>query len=442
MPTTPPRFTLITAARLLDGSGAAPIEQAALLMEHGRVLKLGRAADVSVPDGASVDRKDYGAATILPGLVDAHTHLVAPGDGTLGDDIAKEDDDILLLQAAKNARTLLHSGVTTLRENGAKGKVAFSLREGIRRKLAPGPRMVICGRPIAITGGHMGYFGSEADGEVAVRAEVRKLLKEGADYIKIVASGGSTRTSDPNRASYTVAELAAMTDEARRHGKLTAAHCTSAQSVQNCLDAQVDMIIHCIFTEPDGIYRFRPDLVERLVAAKAWVNPTLYVMKAGIERQRETREREGRLTPELEAQFEESRRALDVRVDAVRQMSEAGVLMTAGSDSPWGWYAPGEFVHEIHMLTQAGLSYSDAIVAGTAGAADSIGVGAVAGRLLPGRLADVLVVRGDPTREITNLWNVLDVYQSGHRIARADGGCGQPPRFGWRLVGEGRPDVS
>ncbi len=155
----------------------------------------------------------------------------------------------------------------------------------------------------------MGYFGSEADGEVAVRAEVRKLLKEGADYIKIVASGGSTRTSDPNRASYTVAELAAMTDEARRHGKLTAAHCTSAESIQNCLDAGVDMIIHCIFTEPDGTFRFRPDLVERLAAAKAWVNPTLYVMKAGIERLREAREREGRLTPELVAQLEQSRRA-------------------------------------------------------------------------------------------------------------------------------------
>jgi len=418
MPESTPRFTLLTAARLLDGSSSPPVTQAALLVENGRVVRMGRAADVRAPDGAAVDRRDYGEATILPGLVDAHTHLVAPGDGTLGDDVAKEDDDILLLQAAQNARTLLHSGVTTLRENGAKGKVAFSLREGIRRRLAPGPRMVICGRPIAMTGGHMGYFGSEADGEAAVRAEVRKLLKEGADYIKIVASGGSTRTSDPNRASYTVPELAAMTDEARRHGKLTAAHCTSAQSVQNCLDAGVDMIIHCIFTEPDGTYRFRPDLVERLVAAKAWVNPTLYVMKAGIERQREAREREGRLTPELEAQFEAGRRALDVRVDAVRQMSEAGVLMTAGSDSPWGWYAPGEFVHEIHMLAQAGLSYSEAIVAGTAGAADSIGAGAVSGRLLPGRQADVLVVRGDPTREITDLWNVLDVYQAGRRIER------------------------
>jgi len=419
MTETPARFTLITAARLLDGAGARPIEQAALLVEGDRIVSLGRQADVRVTDGASVDRREYAEGTILPGLVDAHTHLVAPGDGTLGDDVAKEDDDILLLQAAKNARTLLHSGVTTLRENGAKGQVAFSLREGIRRQLAPGPRMVICGRPIAITGGHMGYFGSEADGEAAVRAEVRKLLKEGADYIKIVASGGSTRTSDPNRASYTVAELVAMTDEAHRHGKLTAAHCTSAQAVQNCLDADVDMIIHCIFTEPDGTYRFRPDLVERLALAKAWVNPTLYVMKAGIERQREAREREGRLTTELMAQIEESRRALDVRVDAVRRMSEAGVRMTAGSDSPWGWYAPGEFVHEIHMLAQAGLSYPAAIVAGTAGAAHSIGVGAVAGRLAPGRPADVLVVRGDPTREITALWDVLDVYQSGRRIERS-----------------------
>jgi imidazolonepropionase-like amidohydrolase len=415
---SPPRFTLLSAARLLDGRGITPVADAVLLIDADRVVALGRRGEVDAPAGASVCRVDYGEATILPGLVDAHTHLVAPGDGTLGDDVAKEDDDILLLQAAKNARTLLHSGVTTLRENGAKGQVAFSLREGIRRKLAPGPRMVICGRPITITGGHMGYFGSEADGQDAVRAEVRKLLKEGADYIKIVATGGSTRTSDPNRASYTVPELAAMTDEAHRHGRLTAAHCTSAQGVQNCLDAGVDMIIHCIFNEPDGTYRYRPDLVERLAAAKAWVNPTLYVMKAGIERLRETREREGRLTVELAAHLDRQRRALDTRVEAIGRMAQAGVRMTAGSDSPWGWYAPGEFVHEIDMLAQAGLSYGDAIVAATSGAAESIGVGGVAGRLGPGRQADVLVVRGDPTREITALWQVLDVWQAGQRVQR------------------------
>ena len=417
----PDHFTLISAARVLDGGGGPPTEPAALLIADERIVRLGRPEEVRPPEGARVARVDYGAATVLPGLVDAHTHLVSPGDGTAGDDVAKEDDGLLLLQAAKNARTLLHSGVTTLRENGAKGRVAFALREGVRRQLAPGPRMVICGRPITITGGHMGYFGSEADGEAAVRAAVRRLLKEGADYIKIVATGGSTRTSDPNRPSYTVPELAAITDEARRQGKLTAAHCTCAQGVENCLEAGVDMIIHCVFNEADGSYRYRPDLVERLVEAKAWVNPTLYVMRAGIERQQAAREREGRLTAELVTQLDQARRALDARVEGVRRMTAEGVRMCAGSDSPWGWYAPGEFVHEIEMLAGAGLSNSDAIVAGTAGAADSIGVGAVAGRLAPGRQADLLVVRGDPTRDLGALWDVLDVYQAGRRVLRGLG---------------------
>jgi imidazolonepropionase-like amidohydrolase len=177
------------------------------------------------------------------------------------------------------------------------------------------------------------------------------------------------------------------------------------------------MIIHCIFAEPDGSYRYRPDLVERLVAAKAWVNPTLYVQKAGIDRQREVREREGRLTPELARQLDQARRALDVRLEAVGRMIDAGVRMTAGSDSPWGWYAPGSS-YEIHMLAAAGLSSHDAIVAGTAGAADSIGTGQAAGRLAAGRPADVLVVQGDPVRDISALWNVLDVYQGGQRVER------------------------
>ena len=104
---TPRAFTLVTGQRLLDGTGTSAVEDAALLIEGGRVVAMGPAADVRAPDGASIERRAYPGATILPGLVDAHTHLVAPGDGTLGDDIAKEDDGILLLQAAKNARTLL-----------------------------------------------------------------------------------------------------------------------------------------------------------------------------------------------------------------------------------------------------------------------------------------------------------------------------------------------
>jgi imidazolonepropionase-like amidohydrolase len=412
------RFTLLTAARLLDGSGRPALSGAALLIEDGRIACMGRQADILLPDGVAIQRVDYGDATILPGLVDAHTHLLSPGDGSPGDDVAMEDDDILLLGAARNARTVLHSGVTTVRENGAKHRVAFSLREGIRRGLTAGPRMVICGRPLTMTGGHMWYFGSEADGPEGVRAEVRRLLKEGADYIKIVASGGSTRSSDPRRASYTVAELRAITDEAHRHGKLTAAHCACGESVQNCLDAEVDMIIHCVFTEADGTYRPRPDLVERLAAAGAWVNPTLYIVQAGIEHLTAMREREGSLPAKQAAYLEWSKGELEERMKAVGGMIRAGVRMTAGSDSPWGWYAPGQFIHEVEILAQAGLTNAEAIVAGTSGAADSIGAGEVAGRLAPGRAADILVVAGDPTQDIAALWQIRDLYQDGHRVER------------------------
>jgi len=419
MPSEAARFQLIKAARLLDGTGRAPLESAALLMEDGHIAAMGTQAEVRAPEGAPVRETDYGDATILPGLVDAHTHFVAPGDGTPGEEIAREDDDILLLQAAKNARTVLHSGVTTIRENGAKNRVAFSLREGIRRGLAVGPRMVICGRAITITGGHLWYFGSEADGEDGVRAEVRRLLKEGADYIKIMATGGTTRTSDPNRAAYTVAELRAITDEAHRHGRLTAAHCTASEGVANCLDAEVDMIIHCVFNEPDGTYKFRPDLVERLARVNAWVNPTLYVMRARIDRLQAKQERAGPLASRDAALLEWSRRAMEARFDGTYRMAKAGIRMAAGSDSPWGWYAPGEFVHEVRMLVEAGLSSTDAIVASTSSAADSIGTGEIAGRLAQGRPADILVAAGDPLKDVAALWNVLDVYQAGRRIARA-----------------------
>ena len=412
------RYTLLTASRLLDGAGGPTIEDAALLIHGDTIELIGARAEVRAPDGASVEIIDYGDASILPGMVDAHTHLVSPGDGTPSDEVGREGDDILLMQAVKNARTILHSGVTAIRENGAKNRVTFSLREGINRGLAVGPKMTLCGRPVTITGGHMWYFGGEADGEEGVRKEVRQLIKEGADYIKLVATGGSTRESQPLLPSYTVDEIRVATGEAHRFGKLTAAHCASAQGVQNCLDAEVDMIVHCVFEDSQGRYEYRPDLVDRLLEADAWVNPTLYVVQAGIDRLAERVESAGAGKPTLQQALDQRRRGMDNRMEACGRMLEAGVKMTAGSDSPWGDYAPGEFVHEVLMLAGAGLSAPDAMASGMSGAADSIGMGDVAGQLAPGRAADVLVVRGDPSSNLTALWDVADVYQDGSRVER------------------------
>jgi len=278
--------------------------------------------------------------------------------------------------------------------------------------------MTLCGRPVTITGGHMWYFGGEADGTEGVRKQVRQLIKEGADYIKIVATGGSTITSNPLLPSYSVAELRVATDEAHRFGKLTAAHCASAQGVQNCLDAEVDMIVHCVFEDSEGRYEYRPDLVDRLLKADAWVNPTLYVVQAGIERLAQRVESSSDDTPALQEALDQRRRGLDNRMEACGKMMEAGVKMTAGSDSPWGDYAPGEFVNEVLMLAGAGLTAPEALASGMSGAADSIGMGDISGRMVTGRSADLLVVGGDPSRDLKALWDVIDVYQDGARVVR------------------------
>ena len=387
-------------------------------MDGHKISAIGPSNEISAPDGSKVTICDYGNSTILPGLVDGHTHMMAPGDGTHGDFTGAEDDDILLMRALKNAKTFLDAGVTTARENGAKNKVAFSLKKGIRSGLSEGPEMIISGRPITITGGHFWYCGSEADGIDGVRQEVRKLVKEGADFIKIMATGGSTWSSDPLRPSYTPEEIATIVEEAHRFGKLTAAHCASMQGIKNSLDAGVDMIIHCVFEDETGMYEFNEPLAEQLAAAKAWVNPTLHVVQAGIDHTERIGYNRGWLTKDEQKSIDSSKASLETRIDSVNRLIKMGVKMIAGSDSPWGAFPPGEFVKEMIALNKAGLSNTEALVTGLSHAAESIAVSDQAGTLSPGRPGDVLVVGGDPTSDLNALWDVKDVYKSGIRVER------------------------
>jgi len=409
-------YSTLTAARVLDGSGGAPLEDGAVLLEGSVISAVGRRGEIRAPDGATATNHDYGEATILPGLVDGHTHLVGIGDGTRGDDIGAEDDDLLLLRAAANARSILQSGVTTIRENGAKHSVAFSIREAIRRGIVEGPRMVVAGRAITITGGHLHYFGGEADGVDGVRLAVRRLFKEGADFLKIMASGGSTRTSHPYRPAFTPGELGAMVEEAHRAERLTAAHAVPNAAIEDCLTAGVDMIIHCSMADPVGTYVYRPDLADRIASAGAWVNPTMHDIRAWIWHFRDERAAGRTLSSNDVALDDSLQRLYEEKVDAVRRLHEAGARLMAGSDSAWGRFPAGRGWLEVDALTDAGLSPAEAIVAGTRGSADAIGVGAIAGRVEPGRPADILVVAGDPLSDLRVLGRPLDVYQAGRRV--------------------------
>jgi len=417
MPERSEGYKLIKAGRLIDGKGGPPIEHGALLIQGSKISAVGPEKDVVAPEGASVNVFDYPGKTVMPGMVDCHTHHNGFGDGRMGDDLATLPDELLTLQSARNARASLFSGVTSIRENGPKHLTMFRLRDAINQGITVGPRLVLCGRPVAIIGGHMGYFGTEVTGTVGVRAAVRQLIKEGADYIKITATGGSTRTSFTMRPSFDVDELKAITEEARKFGKLTATHCVSTQGIINSLDAGVDMIIHCVFKDADGTWNFRPDVAERIGDQGAYVNPTLHIGRSSAWALQHKKQRQG-LTPEEETRLDYARRDFDTRLEGSRRMIEMGLKVISGSDSSWGNYQLGNSAYEPECLVMAGYSPMQGVLSVTGEAAKSLGIDDVAGTLEPAKEADVIVVDGNPAEDIGDLWNVTDVFQAGQRIDR------------------------
>ena len=154
----------------MDCTGGPPIDNGAVLVKGSKIQAVGPSKDVRAPEGAQVEVYDYPGKTVMPGMVDCHTHHNGFGDGRRGDDLAKLPDELLTLQSARNARASLFTGVTTIRENGPKNVTMFRLRDAINQGIAVGPRMVLCGRPVAIIGGHMGYFGSQVTGPNEARA--------------------------------------------------------------------------------------------------------------------------------------------------------------------------------------------------------------------------------------------------------------------------------
>jgi imidazolonepropionase-like amidohydrolase len=313
--------------------------------------------------------------------------------------------------------------VTTLRDLGTPGTLGFRLRDAIRQGICQGPRLLLAGRPITITGGHLWYFGQEADGADGVRRAVRQIVKEGADVVKIIATGGSTQTSYPYRAAFTPAEVQAAVDEAHRFGKPTAAHCVSNIGMTNALDAGVETIVHAVFKEPDGTDRFDDAIAARLASSGAWID---YTVAQGAIRLRRLEANEAAgvsLTDAERAEVDALVAYRAVRSDHYARLRSMGARFVMGSDSSWMWYPMGHFCEEIIESAIWGLPILDALRGGTSWAAQVLGVQNQIGTLTPGLIADVLVVGGDPLRNPVALRDVQAVYQSGRRVNGAGTGA-------------------
>lgn len=413
-----PDFTLLKADRLIDGNGGPPLERGAILLEGDRISAVGTEESVVPPEGATVEEITYEGKTLLPGLVDCHVHLNGIGDGRAGDDLAALPDEILTVQSASNARAHLYSGVTTVRDCGAKNRTTFLLRQAVEMGITVAPRLILTGRPMAIIGGHLSYFGIQATGPTECRAAVRQLIKEGADFIKVTASGGSTRTSVPFKPSFNVDELTAIADEAHKFDKHVAAHCVNSQAMRNCLDAGFDTLIHARHMESDGTYMYQKDITERIIEQGVYLNMTLNEGRANYRVISEKHERGEQLTERAQQVFDRGTEGYDRLLESFNDMHEAGVRMAAGSDTSWSWHKIAQFQDEVEAHVAGGMSPMEAIVAGTSNSAKSCWIDSEVGSLEAGKAADVLVVDGDPSANINDLWNVVDVYQAGTRVDR------------------------
>ncbi len=404
---------VLTADRLIDGTGAEPVTRAAVVVEAGRIVRVGR-QDAALPEGERVRRIDLGDATLLPGLINCHVHLCLPGDGTPFEAWMQLPDELLLLTAAENARASLLAGVTTLRDCGGKGQLTFRLREAIRRGILPGPTLVLCGRPLTITGGHCHYFGGEADGVDGMRVAARQLIKEGADFIKIMAAGGGTLGTFPQFPAYTTEELRAAIDEAHNIGRRAACHCIATASIHRALDAGTDGIEHASCYRPDMSVEYVPRAGERIAERGVYVTATLQV---GLDAYEGIRARPD-ATPADRAYLAGAEARLARGREVIRRYLEAGVPLVAGNDAGWRFTRFDTFWGELAELQRVGLSALEAIHAATGRAAYLLQIAGERGRLRPGLCADIIAVPGDPTRDLAALARPALVLKEGAIITR------------------------
>jgi imidazolonepropionase-like amidohydrolase len=418
---------VIRAGQLIDGSGAQPRRDQALVLAGSAISRIEPWRD-ELGQGATLH--DFAGQTVLPGLVDAHCHLTLLGAGLTYEREVGHSNEFMAAAAVHNAQRMLRSGVTTLRDNGARDSIMFGVRQAMERGLLVGPRMLLAGRPITPTGGHFHWCGGTADGEQAIRSEIRRLVQEGADHIKIMASGGGTAGTNPGLPSYTAPELRAAVASAHHYGRLTTAHCRATAAIANAVEAGLDCIEHAEFNEPANLLpqvgsgpshreRWDAEVAKRLIDSGMYVSLTLPGSGlAAFFRARERAAEGAELAPPERAALEAGQQELEQRAENVERLLALGLLprLVISSDAGPFDIEFARLYRGLELGVRAGLTPLQAIGACTRVAAEACGVLAQVGTLEVGKQADILVVAADPLEDLANLRQVTAVFKAGQRV--------------------------
>ncbi|MGW3176713.1 amidohydrolase family protein [Streptomyces sp. NPDC001153] len=387
---------LITAGQVLLGPSSAHVRDGAVLIAGDGIVAAGAREEVlacAEPDCRTLDFPD---STVLPGLIDCHVHLAFDAGPDPVTTVRESDDATLLLGMAGRARQLLDAGITTARDLGDRGGLVVRLRNAIGEGAVAGPRILAATAPLTARNGHCWFLGGEVEGETEIREQVRRNAEEGADVIKVMATGGGLTRGGPAiwEPQFTAEELAAAVEEAHRLGLPVAAHAHGVDGIAAAVAAGVDSIEHCSWMTEDGSSDLREDLLAEIIAKGIPVCPAnhpnwrAFADRVGAEK-----------AAELFA--------------PMRRMAERGVNLVAGTDAGVPRAVFGGLVSSLEFFEYLGVPRNGIIDMATAQAASALGLDGQTGRLAEGYRADILVVDGDPLAGLDALRAVRLVLAGG-----------------------------
>ena len=405
--------TLIKVKGLVDVEGPALVHNAFVLVKNDRIESTGpwEAAPPDFPDERTLD---FSENYLLPGLINCHAHLCLASAGRPF--YHPQTDHAALLRASVNIKRELMSGVTALRDCGDQNGVIFSLRQALAEGILPaGPRLFLCGPPLTITGGHTALWGGEVDGPYEIARAARARIRDGADFVKIMATGGGTPGTYPGYAAYSVEELKTAAETARRIGKMTSAHCRGIPGIENALAAGIDWLEHSCFELPDGRLKFNMPLAEKMAAQGTIVTPTIQLFRDSHARLKKKKEA-GDLTAAEQAVLDMMPGVIEEKYKALENFTGLGVRCVAGNDAGLPYTEFGLFWKEIQAFTEAGMPALQALASATIVPARALGVDQDIGSIKPGKKADLLVVRDNPVDNVSALSRPLMVMLGGRPV--------------------------
>ena len=405
--------------RLIDGTGAPAREGAALLIEGETIVHAGPLAAGDAPSPADAEILDLGGRTVIPGLVEAHIHLSYNDVKAIADLDLNCPPEISTLRAARYGELALHCGYTAARSAGAVHRIDAALKQAFAEGLYPGPRLLAASRDICATGGMADWnpsylkLGMEglaliADGPDQIRAAVRRSIKDGADVVKCYVGGDALLPHTPiGDCTYTLPEVAALVDESRMRGRMTAAHVRGQQSSRVAAQAGVDSLEHATYADDETL---------RMVADKGLtLVPGLRYLYSIIENGPRFGIGEAVIAPSgLRDEIKQA-------ADTYRRARELGIRMCPGGDFGFAWNPHGEYAKDIQVFVDViGYTPLEAITCATRSGAELMRMDDRFGTLRPGKLADLVVVDGDPLRDISVLQDRgrLSVMQGGRFVTR------------------------